>query len=166
MALSKTRIVAALILLAGLVLAGCSPAGAANTGASDTGAAQGSAAAPGRTSIADGQTQTDKQGAVTVAVTPVNMGTMGQSLDFTVVLDSASVDLSMDLTKHATLETDDGMTVQAVRWQGDKGGQHVQGTLSFPAWAGGEQFAGATSTLTMRIVGVDAPQRVFSWNLR
>ncbi len=56
---------------------------------------------------------TDNQGAVVVEITPLNLRNAEQMLDFEVVLNTHSVDLSMDLAALATLQTDNGYMVQA-----------------------------------------------------
>lgn len=161
MALTTKRLAVTLILFAGLVLAGCSPASS-----SSAPAATATTSAPAGGGEASEDTRTDAQGAVTVAVTPVNLAAPGETLDFSVALDTHSVDLGMDLAALATLATDDGRTVQAVTWTGAKGGHHVEGTLSFPAKAGGKELTGGASTLTLTLKGVDAPERVFEWSLK
>ena len=105
----------------------------------------------------------DEQGAVTVEITPLNLGDPGITLDFQVSLDTHSVDLSMDLAALATLTTDDGVTVQALKWDAPLGGHHVSGTITFPAETDGAALLEAASTITLMLVDVDAPERVFVW---
>jgi hypothetical protein len=108
-------------------------------------------------------TQTDDQGAVTVEITPLNLANAGETLDFQVVLDTHSVDLSMDLAALATLTTDTGKTSQALKWDAPLGGHHVEGTLSFPAAMDGSTLLEGASQITLTIKDLDAPQRVFVW---
>jgi len=108
----------------------------------------------------------DNQGAVTVIVTPLNLGDQENELKFEVALETHSVDLSMDLVTLATLTTDTGLTVQAILWDAPRGGHHVSGTLSFPASVEGKAILEGASKLRLIIKEVDAPERVFAWDLK
>lgn len=124
-------------------------------------------AAPASTqSASESLTRTDEQEAVVVEVTPLNLDEPRQTLDFQVSLNTHSVDLSMDLSTLATLTTDTGVVVQAVSWDGQKGGHHVSGTLSFPASMDGRPVLGGATKLTLTIKNVYAPERVFTWDLQ
>jgi hypothetical protein len=107
----------------------------------------------------------DEQGAVAVEVTPVNLTNPGESLEFEVGLNTHSVDLSMDLASLATLTTDTGKTVQASQWDAPSGGHHVSGKLIFPASVDGKSILEGAKKLTLTIKDLDAPERVFSWDL-
>lgn len=113
----------------------------------------------------DGEVQFDDQGAVEVAITPLNLNAPDGSLNFDVGLNTHSVDLSMDLAPLTTLEADNGLGVQAVLWEAPRGGHHVSGVLSFPITVDGTSLLEGASYLTLRIRDVDAPERVFTWNL-
>jgi riboflavin synthase alpha subunit len=78
-------------------------------------------------------------------------------------MDTHSVDLSMNLTELATLTTDTGKTVQAVKWDAPLGGHHVEGILSFPAIVNETVFLEEASTITLTIVNLDASERIFVW---
>ena len=108
-------------------------------------------------------TLTDDQGAVVVEITPLNLRDEEQTLDFEVSLNTHSVDLSMDLTKLASLQTNNGYFVQAILWDAPSGGHHVSGTLSFPSQVDGISVIENASKLSIIIENVDAPARVFSW---
>ena len=108
-------------------------------------------------------TVTDEQGAVTVAVTPLNLNEPGETLDFEVVLDTHSVDLGMDLAERATLNTDAGLAVVPSAWEAPSGGHHVAGTLSFPAISDGKSTLEGAREVTLLIRDVDAGERHFSW---
>lgn len=149
----RSSIIAAWIAPA-LFLAGCSAA---------TGAAPETPASPNAPPAAsepwDGQApRIDEQGAITVEVTPINLDNPGDTLEFQISLDTHSVDLSMDLAALATLTTDAGTTASALTWDAPLGGHHVSGTLAFPA----EVLDGA-AVVTLRLVDVDAPERIFTW---
>lgn len=109
--------------------------------------------------------RTDEQGAVVVQVTPVNLANPGEAIEFEVELNTHSVDLSMDLGPLATLTTDNGKTVQASLWDAPKGGHHVSGKLIFPATVEGQPVLEGGQKLTLTIKDLDAPERVFSWDL-
>jgi hypothetical protein len=108
----------------------------------------------------------DDQGAVEVMIQPRNlMAPAGDLLEFDVFMNTHSVDLSMDLAKLATLETDLGVRVAAGFWSGGSG-HHVQGVLAFPgADASGNRVLDGARLITLRIEGVDAPVREFQWEL-
>lgn len=142
-----------------LILAACS------------GIAVKSAAAPANVSTNAGETganpleRADKQGAVTVTVTPTNLSSPGETLDFDVTLETHTVELSMELGTLSTLKTDTGITVKATGWDGPKGGHHVEGKLSFPAIQDGKSILQDAKTLTITIQKVDAEARTFSWEI-
>jgi hypothetical protein len=109
--------------------------------------------------------QIDEQGAVKVSVTPINLQTARDALEFEIVLDTHSIDLSMDLATLATLTNDTGRTVTPIRWDGPPGGHHVAGVLSFPAEMDGVPLLDSASRLTLTLRDIDAPERVFSWEV-
>lgn len=115
------------------------------------------------TSWGEGTLLVDEQGAVTVEVAPLNLPGPGETLDFQITLDTHSVDLSMNLAELATLTTDTGKTVQAVKWEAPLGGHHVEGTLSFPAAVDSVPVLEEATTLTLTIENLDAPTRTFVW---
>jgi len=150
-------------LLALAVLAACS--GAQTPAASQPAADANTPQPTANTAQPDGLTREDGQGAVTVKVTPLNLADRSASLDFDVVLDTHSVDLSMDLTQLAVLRADTGAEVSASAWPIGSG-HHYEATLSFPAQtAEGKSLLEGASTLTLLIKDVDAPERVFEWSL-
>ena len=108
----------------------------------------------------------DEQGAVVFEVTPLNLGTPADTLEFQVSMNTHSVDLSMDLAVLSTLSTDTGVSVQASKWDAIPGGHHVSGTLIFPSAQDGKSILEGTSKLTLTIDNVDAPSRVFDWELK
>ncbi len=108
----------------------------------------------------------DEQGAVSVAVTPMNLDEADpETLIFEVAMNTHSVDLSMDVAALATLTTDNGHEVSATLWDAQPGGHHVSGRLSFPAIAEGIPLLPGSKQLTLTIRDVDAPERVFTWQL-
>jgi hypothetical protein len=79
-------------------------------------------------------------------------------------VDSVAVDLSMDLAVLATLTTDAGQTVQAIRWDGPSGGHHITGLLSFPVSVDSIPILDGARKLTLTLKDVDAPERKFVWD--
>ncbi len=110
-------------------------------------------------------TRSDGQGAVTVTVTPLNLEASASTVEFDIVMDTHSVDLSMDLATLSTLTTDTGITVQAALWDAPRGGHHVEGTLVFPAVQDGKSILEGADKLTLTITNVDTPARIFEWDL-
>jgi WD40 repeat protein len=99
-------------------------------------------------------------------VEPLNLDTPGDVLTFEVSMNTHSVNLSMDLSTLAIMNTDNGNSVQAVSWDGGtEGGHHVSGNLSFPATNNGKPILDGAKELTLTIKDVDAPERVFTWEL-
>lgn len=109
--------------------------------------------------------RTDEQGEVVVIVTPMNLGQPAETLDFDVALDTHSIDLSMDLAQMAELSTDKGVVVRPIKWDAPMGGHHVAGTLSFPAIMDGVSILDGVTTLTIKMIEVAAPERIFTWQL-
>ena len=107
----------------------------------------------------------DEQGAVIFEVTPLNLATPADTLEFDVAMNTHSVDLSMDLAPLATLTTDSGVTVQASKWDATPGGHHVEGKLIFPSTTDGTSILEGASKVTLTIINVDAASRVFEWEL-
>ena len=110
-----------------------------------------------------GKSREDAQGLVTVIVTAQNINSSADAIEFSVAMDTHSVDLSMDLALLATLTADTGLTVNGVTWDGPLGGHHVEGTLSFPASVNGASLLDGANMLTLTIRDVDAAERIFSW---
>jgi hypothetical protein len=108
----------------------------------------------------------DEQGAVVFEVTPLNLGIPADTLNFDVAMNTHSVDLSMDLAALSTLSTDNGVIIQASKWDAVPGGHHVEGTLLFSSMQDGTSILEGASKLTLTIVDVDAPARVFKWELQ
>ena len=115
----------------------------------------------------DSATRMDDQGAIIFEVTPLNLDkAAAESLEFNIVLTTHSIDLSMDLAETATLTTDTGVSVNSTLWDAPRGGHHVEGRLVFPAMVDGKPILEGTTKLTLTIVDVDAPSRVFEWVLK
>lgn len=150
------------IVLVATFLIGCAQAQAESPTSTPLPAATANAA---DSNASENLIRIDEQGAVVVEVTPINLNSPGDTIDFDVAMNTHSVDLSMDLTGLATLTTGAGRTVQASTWTGGQGGHHVRGTLSFPASLDGKPLLEDVTTLTLTIRDVDAPERTFEWSL-
>lgn len=111
-------------------------------------------------------TRTDQQGAIVVEVTPLNLGTPADILEFDIVMNTHSVDLNMNLSTLATLTTDTGVTVQPTLWDAPLGGHHLEGKLIFPTTRDGKSILEGAGKLTLTILNLDAPTRVFEWELK
>jgi hypothetical protein len=107
----------------------------------------------------------DEQGAVSVVAIPQHWEGGGDTIDFEIVMNTHSVDLSFDLAPLSTLTTDTGIEVAALRWQAPGGGHHVTGTLSFPAQVDGKPVLKGVSLITLKIDNMDVPERVFTWQI-
>ncbi len=153
------RFLLALILTSTLVLTACSGSASAQTAPSTAPASTTSANADGSL------TRSDAQGAVTVTVTPLTLDASADTLEFDIVMNTHSVDLSMDLATLSTLTTDTGITVQAALWDAPRGGHHVQGRLIFPAMQDGKSILEGATKLTLTIIDLDASSRIFEWEL-
>jgi hypothetical protein len=110
--------------------------------------------------------RTDDQGAVEVNVVPISLGPpASDNVILAIWMNTHSVDLSMDLAALSLLETDLGDRVSAISWSGGSG-HHVQGELVFPGTnQSGAALLDGASSITLRIVNVDAPERIFNWDL-
>src|SRR6266487_1999039 len=109
--------------------------------------------------------RTDEQGAVVFQITPLNLDTATDTLEFDVAMNTHSVDLGMDLASLSTLSTDTGVAIPAAKWDATPGGHHVDGKLIFPLTANGKSILDGASKLTLTIINVDAASRVFEWEL-
>ena len=109
--------------------------------------------------------RTDVQGAVEFVIEPLNLNSAGDTLDFTVTMNTHAVDLDWDLAALSTLESDVGRRAAAIGWPIGSG-HHYSGTLSFPRLApdGADLLEGA-SALRLTIRDTDVPERVFTWEI-
>ena len=121
------------------------------------------AASNNPTGWADLPTQTDGQGAVTVEVTPLNLNNPSDQLSLGVVLNTHSVDLSIDLAANSSLTTDTGLSLIGSLWDAPSGGHHVSGVLLFTLSATDLELLTEATQLTLTIQNVDAVERIFTW---
>jgi hypothetical protein len=109
--------------------------------------------------------RSDSQGAVEFVVTPLNLSAPTATLDFSISMNTHSVDLGWDLAAQSVLRTDSGREVSGQSWPVGSG-HHYQGTLSFPAVAAdGQPLLTGATTLTLIINSTDVPERAFAWQI-
>lgn len=111
----------------------------------------------------EGEQRTDDQGAVEVSVVPLSATT--DELKFEISLNTHTVELNVDLAQVSTLRTEQGASIAASNWDGPLGGHHVTGVLTFPVQNQGVPFLTGAKQITLTIREIDAPERVFSWDL-
>lgn len=105
--------------------------------------------------------QTNREGGVTVTVTPRNLSPRSASWDFNVTLETHTQPLSQDLTRAALLVDAQGKQFQPLAWDGDPpGGHHRRGVLRF------RPLTGDSASVELRILGVGGVEvRTFRWRL-
>lgn len=153
------------------LLSACAQAGAPSAAAASAATSAPTAPATIQAGIdpfasGNGLTRIDDQGAIVVEVTPVNLEGAATQLEFSVVLNTHSIDLSMDLASLATITTDTGLSVAGKLWDAPLGGHHTSGRLVFPLGAEALPLLNGASRLTLTIIDLDAPSRVFEWELK
>ncbi|MBI3739209.1 MAG: hypothetical protein HY258_09210 [Chloroflexi bacterium] len=158
-----------LLLTLTLILAACAPAQASTDPTAPQPASVSTATASpsgNEASTSADLTRSDGQGSVTIDITPLDLSNPSDTLEFDVAMNTHSVDLSMNLATLATLTTDTGVSIQATAWDATPGGHHVEGKLIFPALKDGKSILDGASKLTLTILNVDAPSRIFEWQLK
>lgn len=149
------------VVVLAIILAACASASptpvpqTANAPATDNGATN------ARSDLA----RTDAQGSVEFVVTPLNLTSPSETLEFEVVMDTHSVELSWDLAAQSTLVTDTGLEVTGLSWPRGSG-HHVEGKLTFPAkTTDGKLLLEGAEILTLTIRDAGVTERVFEWEL-
>jgi hypothetical protein len=105
------------------------------------------------------ETKTDKQGAVTVAVKPIEIAEGAASWTFEVVLDTHSVELDDDLAAQSVLIDGQGNEYRPISWEGDPpGGHHRKGVLKFTTLSQADMIQ-----LKIRGIG-GVVERIFRWD--
>jgi hypothetical protein len=140
-----------------ILVAACSSSAApvASTGVSpSTGVASGDLPA-------DGMTQTNEGGQVTVVATWAGPAA---GATFDVKLDTHSVDLDALNLADAALRNDRGDRLAAIPWTAPAGGHHREGTLTFNGNAAA--FLAGAKKFELVLLGVgDTPERVLRWTV-
>jgi hypothetical protein len=156
------RILLPAFLILSLVLAACSAATTPLPSDPQPAPVSTEAASPAN----DSATRIDEQGAIIIEITPLNLDSPTDTFEFDVVMNTHSIDLSMDLATLSTLTTDTGVNVDATLWDAPLGGHHVEGKLIFPAMQDGKSILEGATKLTLTMINVDAPSRIFEWELK
>lgn len=105
----------------------------------------------------------DSQGAVEIEINPIDINQPREVLEFSISLNTHSVDLNMDLTQLVSLETDTGVKIPPSSWDGPTGGHHLKGIMIFPAEVDGTYVLEGATRMIITINDIDAPERVFVW---
>jgi len=156
------RILLPALLILSLVLSACS---ATSTTAQDDPQPD-SVSTDSSSPSNDSAMRIDQQGAIIVEITPLNLDSPTDTFEFNVEMSTHSIDLSMDLATLATLTTDTGVSVQSTLWDAWGSSHHVEGKLIFPATKDGKSILEGAAKLTLTILNVDAPSRIFEWDLK
>jgi len=156
------RILLPALLILSLILAACSAASTPLPTDPQSGSVSTESATPANDSV----TRIDEQGAIIFEITPLNLASPTDTLEFDIVMTTHSIDLSMDLATLSTLTTDTGVSVDATLWDAPLGGHHVEGKLIFPSVKDGKSILEGAAKLTLTIINVDAPTRIFEWELK
>lgn len=164
----KTQLLTLLIILTGFLVTACATPTEQPvlTQPASSGGRQSGQSAAALAPAWNQTVQVDEQGAVVVEVTPLNLNTPDDTLEFEIALNTHSVDLSMDLTQLVTLTTDAGIIVQATNWDAPRGGHHVSGKLIFPSTIDGNAFLDGATKIILQIRDVDSAVRKFEWQLQ
>jgi len=162
-----SRRLLALLLGCALFLSACAPASSLAPTPTEPASIPAGAIPAGIDPFASGVswTRMDGQGAIVVEVTPLNLNAASEQIEFDVALNTHSIDLSMDLAALSTLTTDTGLTAAAELWDAPLGGHHTSGKLVFPSTQNGVSLLGGAIRLRLTIKNLDAPSRVFEWDL-
>lgn len=112
-------------------------------------------------SAAELATQTNREGVVTIKVTPQAVSASAASWRFEVVLDTHSASLTQDLRDVAVLSDGAGGEYPPTAWEGDPpGGHHRKGVLVFAP------ISPMPVSLTLKIRGIaGVPERIFAWTV-
>lgn len=108
---------------------------------------------------AEYETRTNREGSVTVKISPGDLSLSAPSWDFEVALSSHTTELDQDMQSVAVLVAGPGSSQPPLAWEGDPpGGHHRKGVLRF------EPAKGAPGFVELHINGIGGvSQRVFRW---
>lgn len=116
------------------------------------------AAAPPASAGSGLVSQVNKEAAVTVKVTPIELSAQAAVWRFEVVLDTHVVALDHDMTAVVVLVDGAGREYRPLAWNGDQpGGHHRKGVLTF------EPVRPAPASVMLKIRRIGVPERTFSW---
>jgi hypothetical protein len=110
---------------------------------------------------ADTKPQTNREGGVTVKVTPRDLSRQAARWEFELEISTHVVPLEQDMVRAAVVIDGAGNAQPPLAWDGDApGGHHRKGVLRFQAPADRPEFA------ELRIRGIGGVgERVFRWRL-
>lgn len=99
------------------------------------------------------------EGTVTVETTPKNLAS-GTKTVIDVKFTTHSGEINYDMVGISRLTDDLGNSYKALSWDGNMGGHHVEGVLTF------EKLNLNVQKITLTIPGVDGKDRIFTWQLK
>ena len=102
--------------------------------------------------------QNKTMGVVEVTLTPENVEP-GEEIVFDLAMNNHSIDLDYDYIKIVTLLDDQENEYKPSEWTGNTSGHHVSGKLKF------SPIQTQTSSITLKIDGVDNQKETFEWKL-
>lgn len=106
------------------------------------------------------ESKIDDQSAVTVTVTPIDIFSQSKEWKFDIVMDTHSVELDQDMTKSAILIDDQGKEYKPIIWEGQVGGHHREGVLTF------NQITPTPKSVELKIYGTGDVIRNFTWQIK
>ncbi len=115
--------------------------------------------ASGVSSQSQWESKSDDQANVTVIVKPLDLRPESKVWTFDIGMNTHSVELNQDMTKIAVLVDDTGKEYQPLGWEGDAGGHHREGTLSFSS------ISPTPKSVTLRVSGIADVVRTFTWSI-
>lgn len=116
------------------------------------------AAVPPASAGSGAASQINKEAAVTVKVTPLELSAQAAVWRFEVVLDTHVTALDHDMTAVAVLADGAGREYRPLAWNGDQpGGHHRKGVLTF------EPIKPAPASVVLKIRRIGVAERTFSW---
>lgn len=87
------------------------------------------------------ETQTNREGLVTVKVTPKDISPEAKSWDFEITLETHTASIDQDMRRVAVLVDGSANPQQPLAWQPDpSGGHHLKGLLRFEPLSGSPEF--------------------------
>jgi len=109
--------------------------------------------------FAMGMERVPETGGVAATALPLNpRDEKASTLDFSIVMDTHSGSLPLDVAKIAAARGPSGTTIPATAWTGGGGGHHLTGTLSFPSGT-----LRSTALLTVTLRGDGGKDLAFIW---
>ncbi len=107
------------------------------------------------------KTQTNEEGNVSVAVTPVDL-VVGKPAKFSVAINNHMISLDFDMSAISRMSDDKGTEYGAPQWDGAApGGHHRSGTLTFSP-----SITAGVSKVTVVLKGIGSiPERIFMFSL-